>query len=60
LIRAAVEFASTPRVFTSTNKSNTAMQALLRSEGWSWSGELVGLDEGDPELVYYRSRGGHS
>jgi ribosomal protein S18 acetylase RimI-like enzyme len=60
LIRAAVESASTPRVFTSTNKSNTAMQALLRSEGWSPSGELVGLDEGDPELVYYRSRGGRS
>jgi ribosomal protein S18 acetylase RimI-like enzyme len=60
LIRAAVESASTPRMFTSTNKSNMAMQALLRSEGWSPSGELVGLDEGDPELVYYRSRGGHS
>jgi ribosomal protein S18 acetylase RimI-like enzyme len=60
LIRAAVESPSTPRVFTSTNKSNTAMQALLRSEGWSPSGELVGLDEGDPELVYYRSRGGRS
>jgi ribosomal protein S18 acetylase RimI-like enzyme len=57
LIRAAVESASTPRMFTSTNKSNMAMQALLRSEGWSPSGELVGLDEGDPELVYYRSRG---
>ena len=57
LIRAAVESASTYRVFTSTNKSNTAMQALLRSERWSPSGELVGLDEGDPELVYYRSRG---
>lgn len=57
LIRAAVESAGTPRVFTSTNKSNTAMQALLGSEGWSPSGELVGLDEGDPELVYYRSRG---
>jgi GNAT superfamily N-acetyltransferase len=60
LIRAAVDSASTPRVFTSTNKSNTAMQALLRSEGWSPSGELVGLDENDPELVYYRSRGGRS
>lgn len=35
------------------------MQALLRSEGWSPSGELVGLDEGDPELVYHQSRGGY-
>jgi len=56
LIRASLDAAITPQVFTSTNKSNTAMQALLRSEGWSPSGELVGLDEGDPELVYYRSQ----
>jgi hypothetical protein len=32
------------------------MQALLLSEGWAPSGELVGLDDDDPELVYYRSR----
>jgi ribosomal protein S18 acetylase RimI-like enzyme len=61
LIRAALERATTPRVFTSTNKSNSAMQALLVSEGWSLSGELDGLEEGDPELVYYsRSRPGRS
>jgi ribosomal protein S18 acetylase RimI-like enzyme len=56
LIRASTSAATTSRVFTSTNKSNIPMQALLQSEGWSPSGELVGLDEGDPELVYYRSR----
>ena len=56
LMRASTSTATTSRVFTSTNKTNTAMQALLQSEGWSPSGELVGLDEGDPELVYYQSR----
>jgi hypothetical protein len=32
------------------------MQALLESEGWSLSGKLDGLDEGDPEVVYYLRR----
>ena len=53
LMRAAVENASTSRVFTSTNESNKPMQQLLSVEGWSPSGQLVGLDEGDPELVYF-------
>jgi len=41
-------------MFTSTNRSNLAMQSLLRREGWLFSGELDGLDEGDPELVFHR------
>jgi len=56
LMRASLAASTTPRVFTSTNTSNSPMQALLHSEGWSPSGELIGLDEDDPELVYYRSR----
>jgi ribosomal protein S18 acetylase RimI-like enzyme len=56
LMRASVAAATTPRVFTSTNQSNAPMQALLSSEGWSPSGELVGLDENDAELVFYRAR----
>jgi hypothetical protein len=39
-------------VFVSTNESNTSMRELLRSEGWSPSGVLTGLDEGDPEHVF--------
>lgn len=53
LLQAAVRSASTSRVFTSTNRSNAPMRALLDGEGWSLSGELCGLDEGDPELVYF-------
>jgi ribosomal protein S18 acetylase RimI-like enzyme len=53
LMRAALQNASTPRVFVSTNESNTPMRQLLRSEGWSPSGVLTGLDEGDPEHVFF-------
>jgi ribosomal protein S18 acetylase RimI-like enzyme len=57
LLRAALAAAGTAQVFTSTNTSNQPMRSLLRSEGWSFSGELHGLDEGDPELVFYSSSG---
>jgi hypothetical protein len=40
-------------MFTSTNASNVAMRSLLEAEGWSFSGQLDGLDEGDPELVFF-------
>jgi GNAT superfamily N-acetyltransferase len=53
LVRAALRGASTPRVFTSTNESNTPMRQLLRSEGWIPSGVLTGLDDGDPEHVFF-------
>jgi GNAT superfamily N-acetyltransferase len=56
LLQAAVRAASTSRVFTSTNRSNAAMRALLDRDGWSLSGELCGLDEGDPEIVYFIDR----
>ena len=56
LLRAALAAACTEQVFTSTNTSNQPMRSLLQAEGWSFSGELNGLDEGDPELVFYRDR----
>jgi len=57
LLRAALAAAGTEQVFTSTNASNQPMRSLLRAEGWSLSGELGGLDEGDPELVFYNTSG---
>ena len=45
-----------PKLWTSTNRSNAPMQALLVSEGFIYAGEVEGLDEGDPEMFYYRSR----
>jgi GNAT superfamily N-acetyltransferase len=58
LLRAALTAAGTPRLFTSTNKSNQPMRSLLAAEGWSFSGELAGLDDDDPELVFYQDRSG--
>lgn len=46
--------ASARRIFTSTNASNTPMQSLLTSLGYTRCGEVHGLDEGDPEVFYYR------
>ena len=57
LLRAALAAAGTEQTFTSTNTSNQPMRSLLRAEGWSFSGELDGLDEGDPELVFYHVSG---
>lgn len=52
----AVATATSTTVFTSTNESNAPMQALPAAEGWELSGKLDGLDDGDPELVYYLRR----
>lgn len=30
------------------------MQKALSKGGFSFSGKLIGLDEGDPELFYYK------
>jgi len=56
LLRAAVMAAQTERVFSSTNESNAPMRALFAAEGWTFSGRLDGLDEGDPELVFFVDR----
>jgi RimJ/RimL family protein N-acetyltransferase len=42
------------KVFTSTNHSNNRMQKALEKAEFSFAGELTGLDEGDPELFYYK------
>jgi len=47
----------TPKLFTSTNLSNLRMQTLLTRLGYQLSGVIHNLDEGDPELVYYRALG---
>jgi GNAT superfamily N-acetyltransferase len=53
LMRAALQNATTSRVFVSTNESNTPMRHLLHGEGWTPSGILTGLDEGDPEHMFF-------
>jgi ribosomal protein S18 acetylase RimI-like enzyme len=41
------------KLFTSTNRSNQAMQSLLKRAGFRESGHIDNLDEGDPELVFF-------
>jgi GNAT superfamily N-acetyltransferase len=43
-----------PKLFTSTNLSNLPMQSLLNRAGYALSGVINNLDEGDPELVYFK------
>ncbi len=57
LVRDLAGRCTSPRVWISTNLSNTPMQALLAREGFAMSGFIEGLDEGDPELVFSRKAG---
>jgi N-acetylglutamate synthase-like GNAT family acetyltransferase len=54
LLQQCVDLSSTKRIFTSTNQSNLPMIALLEKRGWEFSGQLEGIDDGDPELIYYK------
>jgi hypothetical protein len=55
-MEAAQALEGTTQLFTSTNRSNEPMRAILEQSGWYFSGELSGLDEGDPELVFFSWR----
>jgi ribosomal protein S18 acetylase RimI-like enzyme len=57
LIRAVEARSPTPKLFTSTNQSNTAMQAVCESLGFVRSGVIENLDEGDPEIIYFKRVG---
>jgi ribosomal protein S18 acetylase RimI-like enzyme len=57
LIRRIEQICPTEKLFTSTNRSNTAMQALCEKLGFVESGYIENLDEGDPEIVYFKSVG---
>jgi RimJ/RimL family protein N-acetyltransferase len=51
------EQSKTNKVFTSTNRSNFPMQQALAKAGFAFAGEITGLDEGDPELFYVKTKG---
>jgi ribosomal protein S18 acetylase RimI-like enzyme len=57
LIRHVETICKTDKLFTSTNESNTAMQHLCESLGFIKSGMIDNLDEGDPEVVYFKRVG---
>ncbi len=54
LFQAAETGATTPQVFTSTNRSNGPMRALLEARGYQEAGAIDHLDPGDPEIVFVR------
>jgi ribosomal protein S18 acetylase RimI-like enzyme len=43
------------KLFSSTNMSNRAMQELFARAGFKPSGYIDNLDEGDPEIIFYRT-----
>jgi ribosomal protein S18 acetylase RimI-like enzyme len=54
LMRSAEIDAPTEKLFTSTNESNAAMRALCEKIGFVRSGIIENLDEGDPEIIYFK------
>ena len=54
LIKHLESICQTPKLFTSTNLSNLPMQSLLAKAGYILSGVIHNLDEGDPEIVYFK------
>ncbi len=42
------------KLFTSTNESNKEMQQLCEQLGYIRSGIIENLDEGDPDLIYFK------
>ncbi|HEY5091949.1 MAG TPA: GNAT family N-acetyltransferase [Acidimicrobiales bacterium] len=54
LLASALARCTTKTVFISTNESNVVMRSLLAHDGWTFSGTLTGLDDGDPEFVFWK------
>jgi len=54
LVKRLEEACNTEKLFTSTNESNVPMQAFLTSMSYEPSGIVHNLDEGDPELFYFK------
>lgn len=46
----------TYKIFSSTNRSNRPMQEVFASNGFVQSGYIDNLDEGDPELIYFKTK----
>ncbi len=45
------------KLFTSTNQSNIVMQKVCESIGFVRSGFIENLDDGDPEIIYFKAVG---
>jgi GNAT superfamily N-acetyltransferase len=54
LLRHLESLCETPKLFICTNLSNLAMHSLLAKLEYVFSGMIHNLDEGDPEVVYFK------
>jgi ribosomal protein S18 acetylase RimI-like enzyme len=54
LIQYFIKISTTKKIFSSTNKSNQRMQEVFKVNGFIESGFIENLDEGDPEIIYFR------
>ncbi|WP_221567929.1 N-acetyltransferase [Alkalihalobacillus sp. TS-13] len=57
LIKDFEKIAPTEKIFSSTNQSNERMQSVFSSLNYEKSGYIENLDEGDPEIIFYKKRG---
>jgi ribosomal protein S18 acetylase RimI-like enzyme len=57
LIRHIESICPTEKLFTSTNESNLTAQRVFEALGFVRSGCIENLDEGDPEIVYFKHLG---
>ncbi|MGE7919791.1 GNAT family N-acetyltransferase [Viridibacillus sp. NPDC093762] len=55
LINYFESIAPTQKIFSSTNQSNINMQKVFESQGFVRSGIIENLDDGDPEIIYFKS-----
>ncbi|WP_078551983.1 GNAT family N-acetyltransferase [Bacillus alkalicellulosilyticus] len=55
LMESLMDAAPTTKVFSSTNQSNINMQKVFEANGFIQSGIVENLDEGDPEIIYFKS-----
>ncbi|WP_241657702.1 GNAT family N-acetyltransferase [Anaerobacillus alkaliphilus] len=56
LLQHFVSIAPTEKVFSSTNLSNQAMKKVFEANGFVQSGTIDNLDDGDPELIYFKMK----
>lgn len=54
LIKRMEEICPTKKLFTSTNESNIIAQKTYEANGFTRSGYIENLDEGDPEIIYFK------
>ncbi|QFF99302.1 GNAT family N-acetyltransferase [Psychrobacillus glaciei] len=49
-----ISISPTKKIFSSTNQSNKRMQEVFKENGFIQSGFVENLDEGDPEIIYFK------